>query len=89
MGRPPRADKGVMEMCHIWKCPGCGALVGLPAATPPPADAQAEKRLDQLAQASCGCWVDTLSERGVARLLEAIVGVDDVCSPRLMTAHRL
>jgi hypothetical protein len=64
-------------MCHTWRCPGCGAVVGLPAAAPAPTDIPAEKRLDQLAQASCGCWVDVLSERRMARLLEAIVGLDD------------
>lgn len=64
-------------MCHTWKCPGCGALVGLPAAAPAPVDEPTEKRLDQLAQASCGCWVDVLSELRMAKLLDAIVCVDD------------
>jgi len=72
------ADTGGMELCDTWRCPGCGALVVLPAACAPPGDACAERRLDQLAQASCGCWVAALSNRGVARLLEAIVRVDEV-----------
>jgi hypothetical protein len=78
-----------MEMCHTWKCPGCGALVGLPAAAPPPVGEAATKRLDQLAQASCGCWVDVLSDRRMARLLEAIVNVDDgIADPYRMMAGR-
>jgi hypothetical protein len=77
-----------MEMCETWNCPGCGALVLLPSSVPVPTDAQAEKRVDQLAQASCGCWVDTLSSRGMARLLDAIVSVDDVRVSRVMTAHK-
>jgi hypothetical protein len=71
-----------MELCDTWKCPGCGALVALPAARPAPVDALGEKRLDQLAQASCGCWVASLSNSGVARLLEAIVGMDEDASHR-------
>lgn len=77
-------------MCHTWKCPGCGALVGLPTAGPPPVDETGAKRLDQLAQASCGCWVDVLSDRRMARLLEAIVSVDDGLSDpyRMMAGRR-
>jgi hypothetical protein len=33
-----------------------------------------EQRLEQLAQALCGCWVISLPETGVMRLLEAIMG---------------
>ena len=66
-----------METLFTWRCPGCGALVGLPAAAPVPIDVQAEQGLDRLAQASCGCWVNILPEYGIARLLDAIVGVDD------------
>jgi hypothetical protein len=40
-------------------------------------DEPTEKRLDQLAQASCGCWVDVLSELRMAKLLDAIVCVDE------------
>ena len=36
-----------------------------------------ERRLDQLAQALCGCWVVTLPESGLARLLEAIVAGEE------------
>ena len=77
-------------MCYMWRCPGCGALVGLPAAASAPIDTQAEIRLDQLAKASCGCWVDVLSERGLARLLQAMVAMDgDYCRPaRIIVARR-
>jgi hypothetical protein len=75
-------------MSHTWKCPGCGALVGVPAASPAPADTECEKRLDQLAQASCGCWVDVLSDRGMARLLEAIVSADGVGSFGMLAGRR-
>jgi hypothetical protein len=76
-------------MCHTWKCPGCGVMVGLPAAAPAPVDAQAAKRLNQVAQASCGCWVKILPERGVARLLEAIVnGDDEFCRPSRVIPSR-
>jgi hypothetical protein len=83
------ADTGVMEMSDTWKCPGCGALVVLPTMCAPPTDLLSERRLDQLAQASCGCWVASLSERGITRLLEAIVGLDEAFSPqRRATAAR-
>jgi hypothetical protein len=88
MSWPVLADKQSMEMCDTWKCPGCGALVGLPGNAPAPVDASAEKRLDQIAQASCGCWVDTLSDRRMARLLDAIVNVDDMRFSRVLSAHR-
>jgi hypothetical protein len=79
-----------MELCDIWRCPGCGTLVVLPAACNPPLDALAERKLDRLAQASCGCWVATLSNQGIARLLEAIVGVDERVSyaPRAIAGRR-
>jgi len=35
-----------------------------------------KRRVDQLAQALCGCWVVSLSNGGVARLLGAIMGGD-------------
>jgi hypothetical protein len=76
-------------LCDTWKCPGCGTLVVLPTACSAPADPLGEKRLDQLAQASCGCWVASLSHSGVARLLEAIVGMDeDASHRRQVTAGR-
>jgi hypothetical protein len=76
-------------VCDTWKCPGCGALVGLPRPATAPLDAQAERRLDQLAQAACGCWVGGLSDRTMARLLEAIVSADDAyCRPPRMAAGR-
>ena len=75
-------------MCDTWKCPGCGALVGMPESAPAPVDVRAERRLDQLAQASCGCWVDTLSDRGMARLLDAIISVDDMRFSRAFAVQR-
>jgi len=35
---------------------------------------QDRRRLDQLAQALCGCWVNRLPSGGVTRFLEAILG---------------
>lgn len=90
MTSPVAADTSGMELCETWRCPGCGAIVVLSAASAPPPDVLAERRLDQLAQASCGCWVAALSNRGMARLLEAIVGVDGPASdrPRVITGLR-
>jgi hypothetical protein len=84
------ADREGMGLCETWRCPGCGTTVVLPAASAPPLDALAERRLDQLAQASCGCWVATLSNQGMARLLEAIVGADEGASdtPRAIAGRR-
>jgi hypothetical protein len=42
-----------------------------------------ERRLDQLAQALCACWVTCLTEPGVARLVDAIVSADDGDTPCL------
>jgi hypothetical protein len=89
MTTPPAADKVGMDLCDTWRCPGCGALVVLPAACAPPLDALAKRRLDQLAQASCGCWVAALSKQGMFRLLEAIVGTDqDAADRRRVSAGR-
>lgn len=66
-----------MDTCSTWNCPGCGALVALPACYPLPSDVAGERTLNQLAQASCGCWVPALSARGMARLLEAIICIED------------
>ena len=60
-----------------WKCPGCGALITLPGGGEtkgnPPACAD-ETRLDQLAQAVCGCWVRTLSDGEFSRFVLAVMG---------------
>ena len=77
MTRPLSADTRSMDTCDLWRCPGCGALVVLPVKYPQPVDVVEERKLDRLAQASCGCWVASLSEQGVIRLLEAIVGFDE------------
>ena len=89
MRSPLAADTEGMEVCHTWKCPGCGALVALLAAAPPSVDAQTEKKLDQLARASCGCWVAVIPEWGMNRLLEAIANVDDgMCWPSRVSSGR-
>ena len=62
---------------ETWKCPGCGASIALPADCMAAAIRPDERRLDQLAQALCGCWVVTLPESGLARLLEAIVAGEE------------
>lgn len=46
-------------------------------------DVPDERRLDQLAQALCACWVKGLSEQGVSRLVDAIVSMDDDDMPYL------
>lgn len=62
-----------MEVPTTWKCRGCGALVDLPAECFSRGVGPGDRRLDQLAQALCGCWVVTLPESGLARLLGAIM----------------
>ena len=56
-----------------WKCPGCGAVVALPAECLSGNIGPDDRRLDQLAQALCGCGVVTLPESGLVRLLGAIM----------------
>ena len=60
-----------------WTCPGCGATVALPAECGAAGKSCDYRRLDQLAQALCGCWVVKLPDRGLARLLRAIITGDD------------
>jgi hypothetical protein len=62
-----------MSAPTTWKCPGCGALVALPVECLSTNVGPGDRRLDQLAQALCGCWVVTLPESGLARLLGAIM----------------
>jgi hypothetical protein len=90
MTSPVAADTEDMGLCDTRRCPGCGTVVVLPAAYAQPLDALAERRLDQLAQASCGCWVARLSNQGMVRLLEAIVGADEGASdtPRAIAGRR-
>ncbi|MFH0916643.1 MAG: hypothetical protein V1912_09390 [bacterium] len=52
-------------------------MIALPTDCREAGDRPDEQRLDQLTQALCGCWVARLSERGLARLLEAIVGEEE------------
>lgn len=66
---------------NTWKCPGCGAIVSLPQDFAAGDEPPTEKRLNQLAQALCGCWVVTMPDRGLDRLLAVILGGDR--SPRL------
>ena len=60
-----------------WRCPGCGATVFLAAEYGAAGLRSDDRRLDQLAQALCGCWVAKLPDRGLARLLRAIWTGDD------------
>ena len=60
-----------------WRCPGCGATVVLAAEYGAAGLRPDDRRLDQLAQALCGCWVTKLPDRGLARLLRAIWTGDD------------
>lgn len=43
---------------------------------------EGERRLDQLAQVLCGCWVVSLSNAGVSRLLGVIMAGDECLSAR-------
>jgi hypothetical protein len=52
-------------------------MVSLPQDVRVLADRGDERRLDQLAQALCGCWVVSLSNGGISRLLGAIMSGDD------------
>lgn len=48
-----------------------------------------ERRLDQLAQAVCACWVKGLCDRGLARLVDAIVSAgDDTGSLRVIAGGK-
>lgn len=62
---------------HVWECPGCGAMVRLPPEVQTNNARDDTYRLDQLAQALCGCWVVNLSSGGVSRLLGAIMTGDE------------
>lgn len=61
---------------HVWECPGCGAMVRLPSEVQTCNARDEGYRLDQLAQALCGCWVVNLSPGGVSRLVGAIMTGD-------------
>jgi hypothetical protein len=69
------------SMCtpSTWKCPGCGTIVILPADCRATGEVPDRRRLDQLAQALCGCWVVRLPDSGLARLMRAIMTGDDGC----------
>jgi hypothetical protein len=60
-----------------WKCPGCGAIVAFPADLGPAGGPAGGRHLDQLAQALCGCWVAKLPDKGLARLLRAVIIGDE------------
>jgi hypothetical protein len=64
----------------IWICPGCGRPVALPAGDDEVAALVDAGRLDQLAQALCGCWVRSLNDSSIARLLRAVVSGDGLDS---------
>jgi hypothetical protein len=52
-------------------------MVGLPQDVRIVAERGDGRRLDQLAQALCGCWVVSLSNGGISRLVGAILAGDD------------
>lgn len=62
-----------MRSPNTWICPGCGRTVVLPADCDTDGLRQDHRRLDQLAQALCGCWVSRLPSGGVIRFLETIL----------------
>jgi hypothetical protein len=66
-----------MPDLNVWTCPGCGAVVAMPPDVHVTASHGDERRLDQLAQALCGCWVVSLSNGRVSRLLGAIMAGDE------------
>jgi hypothetical protein len=61
---------------HVCKCPGCGSTVVLPPDLHLLRENGNERRIDQLAQSLCGCWVVKLSDRAVSRLLGAVMAGD-------------
>ena len=60
-----------------WKCPGCGADIVFSAGVGLPDGSVEGGHLDQLAQALCGCWVAKLPDKGLARLLRAVIIGDE------------
>jgi hypothetical protein len=62
-----------MDTPRTRKCPTCGTLVVLPLGDRADGDVPNERRLDQLAQSLCGCWVKDLSDSGLLGLVEAIM----------------
>jgi hypothetical protein len=62
---------------NTWKCPGCGKIVVMPPDCGVAAGRPADRCLDQLAQALCGCWVARLTDRRVTRLVGAIMAGDE------------
>jgi len=64
------------------KCPGCGAIVTLPLGCLDADSPEAEDRLDQLARAVCGCWVVTLPDNALGRLLGAITAEERASADR-------
>lgn len=61
-----------MDTPRTRRCPGCGRLVVLPQEGRTASDVLDDRRLDQLAQSLCGCWVTDLSHADIRDLLEAI-----------------
>ena len=62
----------VMDEVCIWACPACGNRVRLSEGVPEPGAGFDPARLDRLAHAVCGCYVLTMPDAGVARLLFAL-----------------
>lgn len=68
-----------MRNPKTWICPGCGRNVALPADCRAEGTRYDRRRLDQLAQALCGCWVSRLPNGGLARLLGAVMKGSETC----------
>ena len=74
----------VMDDVCTWACPACGNRVRLSAGLPEPGAGLDTERLDRLAHAVCGCYVLTMPDAGVARLLFALAsgaGALDLSGP--------
>ena len=72
----------VMGTPSTWKCPGCGAIIVLPADCRGVDERPDDRRLDQLAQALCGCWAVDLPEDDLTALLGAIMAGDEAHGAR-------
>jgi hypothetical protein len=66
-----------MDTPDNWKCPGCGAIVSLPAGRQAVEDHLDAPSLDRLAQAVCGCWVGRLKYKELTSLLTALLATED------------
>ncbi len=66
-----------MTSPHTTTCPGCGKTVVIPS-DDGYAGAYLGRRLDQVAQALCGCWVGRLPDDSLSRLVGAIMAWGEI-----------